>query len=69
MIHSTYDYVWKVLNSQLTALYLEEINNHFGSTCNPGAPLTCFIDGGGGGSKEFFGSESLARWDLLAVCK
>ena len=70
-MHRVYNYdnyVWKVLNSQLMALYLEGINNHFGSTCNPGAPLTCFNDGGGGeGPKEFFGPEILARWDFLAV--
>ena len=37
----------------------------------PGAPLTCFNDGGGGGGVRviFFGSEILARSDLFGSMK
>ena len=35
----------------------------------PGAPLTYFNDGGGGGPNDFFGSEILARSDFFGSMK
>ena len=35
----------------------------------PGAPLTYFNDGGGGGPKDFFGSDILAKTDFLGSMK
>ena len=35
----------------------------------PGAPLTYFNDGGGGGPKDFFGSDILAKRDFLGSIK
>ena len=37
--------------------------------CVPGAPLTHFNDGGGGGPSDFFGSEILAQSDLFGSMK
>ena len=38
--------------------------------CIPGAPLTYFNDGkGGGGPKDFFGSDILAKRDFLGSIK
>ena len=36
---------------------------------NPGAPLTYFNEGGGGGTSDFFGSEILAQSDFLGYMK
>ena len=35
----------------------------------PGAPLTHFNDGGGGGPSDFFGSEILAKSDFFGCMK
>ena len=35
----------------------------------PGAPLTYFNDGGGGGPKDFFGSDILAKKDFFGSMK
>ena len=35
----------------------------------PGAPLTYFNDGGGGGPSDFFGSEILAKSDFFGSVK
>ena len=39
------------------------------SDLRPGAPLTYFNDGGGGGSKDFFGSDILAKKDFFGSMK
>ena len=38
-------------------------------TLVPGAPLTYFNDGGGGGPKDFFGSDILGKRDFLGSMK
>ena len=40
-----------------------------GRVSTPGTPLTYFNDGGGGGPKDFFGSDILAKRDFLGSMK
>ena len=66
-------------NSMITVIKVEDLtfcpywkHNNLLKECVklPGAPLTYFNDGGGGGgSSDFFGSEILAKSDLLGSMK
>ena len=42
---------------------------YFLRTRTPGAPLTYFNEGGGGGPSDFFGSEILAKSDFFGSMK
>ena len=43
------------------------LSNIVRKSSSPGAPLTYFNDGGGGGSNDFSGSEILAKSDFLGL--
>ena len=48
---------------------LTDIDVLYWKGLDPGAPLTYFNDGGGGGPKDFFGSDILAKRDFFGSMK